>query len=175
MAADNHPDFSTYELGRDHPPLEVGTSVALADACIDLFGNATREIVIMSRDLDPMVFDSLETSDALKRFLLSSRRARLRILVKDPESVARRGHRVVDLAQRLTSFVQIRVPAPEFRGQNSAFVIVDGTGVVFRDHASRFEGTVSFNDRHLARELLHQFDEMWETSLSARSLRRMSL
>jgi hypothetical protein len=175
MAVDDHPDFSTYELGRDHPPLEVGTSVAIADACIDLFGKATREIVIMSRDLDPRVFDSLKTSDALRRFLLNSSRARLRILVKEPESVARRGHRVVDLARRLTSLVQIRVPAPEFSRQNTAFVIVDGTGVVFRDLASRFEGTVSFNDRHLARELLRQFDEMWESSVSAPGLRRMSL
>jgi hypothetical protein len=175
MAAGDHPDFSNYELGRDHSPLEVDTPAAIAGACIALFGKATREVVIMSRHLDPVVFDNLETSDALRRFLLSSRRARLRILVKEPDAIARRGHRVVDLAQRLTSFVQIRVPAAEFSRQNSAFVIVDGTGVVFRDQASRFEGTVSFKDRHLARELLHQFDEMWESSLSARSLRRMSL
>jgi len=175
MAADEYFDFSSYELGRDHEPIEVDTNVAVSGACLALFDKAAREIAIMSRDLDPLVFDNSETSMSLRQFLLGSRRARLRILVQDSESVARKGHRLVELSQRLTSFTEIRVPAPEYKNHNTAFVVVDGTGVVYRGLANRFEATVSFNDRNLARELLRQFDEMWQTSVSAPSLRRMSL
>ena len=56
MAADHHPGFSTFELGRAHSPVEVDTSTAISQACIAMFGKATREIVIMSRSFDPLVF-----------------------------------------------------------------------------------------------------------------------
>ena len=175
MAVDEHPDFSSYDFGRDHPPIEVDSSAAIFDACLALFSKARREVVIMSRNLDPQIFNNPETGEALRRFLLSSSRARLRVLIKEPESVARRGHRIVDLAQRLPSFVEIKVPANEFSNQNTAFVVVDGTGVVLRSLADRFEASVSFADKLQARELLRQFDEMWQSAVSAPSLRRISL
>jgi hypothetical protein len=34
---------------------------------------------------------------------------------------------------------------------------------------------VTFGDRRLARETVRQFDDIWQTSLSPASLRRMSL
>jgi hypothetical protein len=175
MANDNHADFSTYELGREHSAIEVDTSAAVSAACNALFSGATQDIVIMSRDLDPKVFDNAATSLALRTFLLRSRHVRLRILVKDAESVARRGHRIVELTQRLSSFAEIRVPAPEYKSHNTAFVVVDATGMVYRGQANRYEASVTFGDRNLARETVRQFDEMWQTSLSPVSLRRMSL
>ena len=175
MATDVHLNFSTYELGRDHPAIEVDTSEAVSRACLALFSKAKREIVIMSRDLDPKLFDNAETSLALRQFLLQSRRARLRILVKEPRTVAHKGHRILELTQRLTSFAEIRVPAAEFNNHNTAFVVADGTGVVYRGLADRYQATVSFNDRLLAQETLRQFDEMWQSSSPAPSLRRISL
>ena len=175
MAIDGHVDFSPYKLGLDHPPIEVDTSAAVSDACNALFSQATRDIVIMSRDLDPKVFDNAQTSLALRTFLLRSRHSRLRILVIDAEPVARRGHLIVELVQRLSSFAEIRVPAPEFKNHNTAFVVVDTTGMVYRGQANRYEATVTFGDRNLARETARQFDEIWQTSLSPPSLRRMSL
>lgn len=175
MTIDNRFDFSTLELGREHPEIEIDTSEAVRNACIALFGEARREVVIMSRDLDPKVFDNASVVSALRQFLLSSRRTRLRVLVKDSETVARRGHRLIELTQRLSSYASIRQPAPEFSNQNTAFVLVDGTGLVYRGLANRYEATVSFNDRNAAREQLRQFDEMWESSVTAPSLRRISL
>jgi hypothetical protein len=134
-----HPDFSSYELGLVHPTIEIDTSAAVSTACCALFSKAARDIVIMSRNLDPVVFDNAETSLALRNFLLGSRHARLRILVNDAESVARCGHRIVELAQRLSSFAKIRAPAAEFRNHNSAYVVVDTTALLYRGLANRYE------------------------------------
>ena len=175
MAADDQADFSNLILGTDHPVHEVDTSEAVSRACVALISQASREVVIMTRDLDPKVFDDSEIILAMREFLLSSRRVRLRILVKQPETVARRGHRLVELTQRLTSFAEIRVPAAEFSSHNTAYVVVDGQGIVYRGFADRFDASISFNDRNLAREKLHEFDEMWQTSVEATSLRRISL
>lgn len=175
MANSDHIDFSKYTLGRMHEVLEVDSSVNVSAACLAMFVQATRDIVIVSRDLDPMLFDNSQTSIALRDFLLRSRRVRLRILVSQADALARRGHRLVELVQRLTSFAEIRVPAAEHSTQNSAYVIADSMGLVHRTFADRFEATVSFGDRKLAADSLHRFEEMWQVSLPAASLRRMSL
>lgn len=175
MATDDQADFSNLTLGTDHPVREVDTSEAVSRACVALISQASRDIVIMTRDLDPKVFNDRDIILAMREFLLSSRRVRLRILVKQPETIARRGHRLLELTQRLTSFAEIRVPAPEFRNHNSAYVVVDGLGILYRGVADRFDASVSFTDRNLAREMLREFDEMWQSSVEATSLRRISL
>lgn len=175
MATDDQADFSNLTLGTDHPVREVDTSEAVSRACVALISQASREIVITTRDLDPKVFNDSNIILALREFLLSSRRVRLRILLKQPETVARRGHRLLELTQRLTSLAEIRVPAAEFNNHNTAYVVADGMGIVYRGFADRFDASVSFNDRNHAREMLREFDEMWQTSVEASSLRRISL
>jgi phosphatidylserine/phosphatidylglycerophosphate/cardiolipin synthase-like enzyme len=175
MVDDAQADFSNLTLGTDHPVREVDTSEAVSRACLALISKASREIVIMTRDLDPKVFDDSEIISALRDFLLSSRRVRLRILLKQPDAIARRGHRLLELTQRLTSFTEIRVPAAEFSTHNTAYVVVDEVGILYRSFADRFEASVSFNDRNLAREKMREFEEIWQTSAEAASLRRISL
>jgi hypothetical protein len=175
MALPDHPDFSAFALGRAHEPIEVDTSDAVRDACIALIHKAHRDLAIVSRHLDPVLFDNQQAIDALRAFVLRSRRTRTRILVRDPEPALRGGNRLLDLAQRLSSFVEIRIPAHEFHGYNAAFVAADGAGIVYRTMADRFEATVAFGDRHLAGEAMRQFDSMWETSGTHPGLRRMHL
>ena len=175
MALPHHPDFSGLELGTAHEPLEVDTSDAVHDACLTLVRQARREVMIMTRHLDAILFDNVETSTALREFILRSRRTRLRVLVKDPEPALRAGHRLIELCQRLSSYAEIRVPAPEHRNYNAAFLVVDGRGVVHRALANRFEATVSFSHPGLAGECARQFEEMWDTSRSDPGLRRTYL
>jgi hypothetical protein len=173
MAALHDPDFSRLQLGREHPPLEVEGSARVREACLALISQARREVLIMSRQLDRALFDNTQTSRALRDFILQSRRTHLRVLLKDPEPARRHGHRLIELAQRLSSYAEIRVPAPEHHAFNAAFVVADQQGVVHRSLADRYEATVSFADRHLAGECVRQFEEMWETARGDAGLRRL--
>lgn len=173
MTALDDPDFSRLELGREHQPLEVEGSGAVREACLALVTQARREVLIMSRQLDRVLFDNTQITRALRDFILQSRRTRLRVLLKDPEAARHNGHRLVELAQRLSSYAEIRVPAPEHHAFNAAFVVVDQQGVVHRSLSDRYEATVSFADRHLAGECVRQFEEMWETARSDPGLRRL--
>lgn len=175
MALPEHHDFASFELGRAHEPVEVDTSAAVREACLALIGQAKRELVMLTRHLDPALFDDQETIDVLRAFVLRSRRTRVRILARDPDPAVRRSHRLLAFAQRLSSYVEIRVPAPEFNSYNAAFLVVDATGVVHRTMADRFEASVAFGNRQLAGEAMRQFEEMWQTSRSDPALRRMHL
>lgn len=175
MALAEHPDFSAFELGRAHDPVEVDASDAVREACLALLGQAQREVAVVTRHLDPALFDNQQTVDALRAFVLQSRRTRIRVLVRDPEPAVRRSHRLLAFTQRLSSYAEIRIPAPEFHAYNAAFLAVDGVGIVHRSMADRFEATVSFGDRQRAGEAMRQFENMWQTSRSDPSLRRMHL
>jgi len=174
-AADGLPDLARLELGTAHPPIELDSSDAVREACLALVAKARREVVILSRQLDPVLFDHPSAAEALRAFVLRSRRTRLRVLVQDPEPAIRTGHRLVDLVQRLTSFAEIRVPSAEHHAYNAAFLVADQQGVVYRSLADRFEATVSLADRHLAGECQRRFEEMWETSRAEPALRRIHL
>jgi hypothetical protein len=121
------------------------------------------------------MYDNREFSEAVSQLIVGSRRARVRALLRHTDAVAKRGHRLVTLSQRLSSFIELRVPAREFDEYDAAFLIVDEVGVIYRTLSHRFEATVNFHNPHMARELTRQFEEMWQTALPDASLRRTNL
>ena len=168
-------DFERFILKKDSQPVAVDTSEECRLAALSMVRQAARGIDIVSRQLDPQMYDNREFFEAVNMFVVGSRHARVRALLRHTDAVIKHGHRLVTLSQRLSSFVELRVPATEFDEYNAAFLIVDGVGVIHRTLSDRFEGTVNFNDPRMARELTRQFEEMWPTALPDPSLRRTNL
>jgi hypothetical protein len=157
-------DFEKFVLKETGDEVEIGTSGEARGAALSMVRQSGRTLEIMSRDLDFPIFDDVEFAEVVRELALKSPRAQVRMLVRDTQPIVARGHRLVDLAKRLTSFVEIRVPAEEHARYNSAFLIADGRGVVYRRLADRFDGIVNFNDPRLARNLADQFEEMWRVA-----------
>jgi hypothetical protein len=168
-------DFERFVLKEDDQRVDVDSSEECRFAALSMARQAARSIEIVSRQLDPQMFDNSEFCDAVTRLVVGSRRARVRILLRQVDPVIKHGHRLVPLAQRLDSFIEMRVPAPEHDESNVAFLIVDGAGVIHRQQSDRYEATVSFNDPRLAQELTRQFEEMWQTAVQDVNLRRSHL
>ena len=165
-------DFARFALKKDAQSVDIDTSEACRLAAVSMARQAARSIEILSRKLDPAMYDDDDFCQAVTRLVTGSRRARVRVLLRQVEPVMRHGHRLVGVAQRLSSFIELRVPAPEFDDYNGAFLIVDGAGVIERRLADRFEARVSFNDPRTAQELRRQFEEMWQTASPNANLRR---
>jgi hypothetical protein len=87
----------------------------------------------------------------------------------------RRGHRLIDLAQRLSSKIEIRKPIAEYADINRTFFVADEAGYVSRPLAERYEGVANFSDRLSARNLVNTFNEVWERSQQDPQLRRLHL
>ena len=73
-----------------------------------LLADATRDVAIYTRDLDPPLLDVAPVLDALRRIALSGRGARIRVIVHEPRKALADGHRLIALAQRLPSVVEFR-------------------------------------------------------------------
>lgn len=148
---------------------------ALAEA-LRLIGDAKRELCIYTRTLDPDLFESETVLEALKRVAISGRGASIRILVQDPRAVSARGHRLLPLAQRLTSVFALRTPVQDDDLQYpSAFLLNDVRGYYFRVLGNRFEGeAVNYAPGRHA-QLLEYFNQVWERSEFSEDLRQLSL
>lgn len=168
-------EFEHCVLGETAELLRVESSEELRRASLRMVQQCKRQLDLVSRDLDPAVYDTAEFQDALKDLALRSRHSQIRIVILDPQPLISEGHRILGLAQRLSSFVHLRTPAEEHRHFNEAFLVADGTGVIYRKLSDRFEGTVSFDDRSEALELGRRFEEIWDKALPDPNFRRLGL
>lgn len=148
---------------------------ALAET-LHLIGDAKRELCIYTRDLDPGLLDTEQTLESLKHLAISGRGASIRILVQEPQQPARRGHRLIAMAQRLTSVFAFRTPAQEEDLRYpSAFMLNDARGFYFRTLGNRYEGEVVNYAPGRHAQLLEYFNRVWEQSEPSDELRQLSL
>lgn len=169
------PEFDALELGERSDPITVETGEQVRQASIALVSRSRRQVDIVSRHFDPVVYDTAEFADALRNFVLGSSRANVRVIVMDSTPILATGHRIVALAQRLSSYIEIRKPGKQHARYNCAFLLADRIGSVYRALPDRFDGVVSFGDRRIAGDLIDTFEELWAHSEPDPNLRRLSL
>jgi predicted GNAT family N-acyltransferase len=145
----------------------------LRDATLTLIASARHEICIYSRDLEAALYEDAAIIEAIRKVALSGKRASIRMLIQDTTRVMRDGHRLVDVAQRLTSILHIRRVSHEDAQYAGAFVLTDQGGYLFRTFGDRFEavGDICYPPRR--DELKRQFDEVWERAEAPPELRRL--
>jgi len=96
--------------------------------------------------------------------------------VQEPQIPLRRGHRLIALAQRLTSVFAVRTPLQDTDLQYpSAFVLNDASGFYFRTLGNRFEGEAINYAPGRHAQLLELFNQVWERSESSQELRQLAL
>jgi len=132
---------------------------------------AQRSLSIYTPNLEPMLYDQDCFLEPVKRLLLARGHARLRVLISDPARVSREGNRFMQMARRLTSFIELRNVPTEFRGNPVAFIVADDRAIVYRQQSSRWEGIAEYDDQTVVRSHLAYFDEVWAVSLIQPELR----
>ncbi|WP_233843009.1 hypothetical protein [Dyella sp. 2HG41-7] len=115
----------------------------------------------------------------LRRIAISGRGAEIRVLLGNPSAALRTGHRLIDLAQRLPSVLQIRSPAHD-EDENgiknaSSWLLNDASGYLFQPDADRWEGRAALRDGPGQAPLLLQFEQIWERAAPASQLQALGL
>ena len=169
------PDLSQHVLGETETPVALETSDDCREAALALAEQGNRTMLIFTHDLDPKVYNNAAFVDAVSALARRHHLSWVRVLVQDPGRAIRSGHRLVELALRLSSRVQIRTVGHQYRSYNRSFLIVDDTGLLLRESAIRYEGTVNFNAHQQAREYAHFFHKVWDVSAPDPNLARLHL
>lgn len=171
------------------PPRAAAAEVAVREQAVDIVSlaaartavdriaeEARRALFIYTRDLEPELYDREVLLERVKNIARAGREAKVRILVQEPGIAASHGHRLIHLAQRLTSAIEIRSPVTdEDRQYASAFLVNDGGGLFLRPIGSRWDGEARFAAPGSARQLRDYFEQVWQRSEPASELRRISI
>lgn len=153
----------------------IGTQAQAVDAALEVAKLARYRLAICTPDLEPALYSNLPFRDEVRRIARSSRFAMVRILVRDPQRAVREGHHLIELANNLSSYVQIRVPNPDDEQRMDAWVIADDDAILHRPVHDRPEGVVEVGSSALARERLRNFDRLWERALPDPNMRRLGI
>ena len=141
----------------------------------EIAGHAKRSIDLLSRELNPLLYDQHLFLAYLKRFALSSHQSSVRILLCDNTRVQREGHRLVELVRQFPSNMEIRRPPEEHRQQYEEVLIADRSSYCRCGHGDRNLGFAGYGDRPRAEQLARRFVEIWQQSSVESELRRLYL
>lgn len=172
---DNPQASSDLILGLSSGKLELPDLAALRDTSADLAGQAQRSLLLLSAILDPRIYDQQPFLDALHSLGTESELSRIRILLLDNQRLVKHHHRLLELARRLTSRVEIRRPIAEYAERSEEYLVVDGRGYIYREHAGEYAGWADYHDPLTARRLTEEFQEAWDHSQPDPELRRLHL
>lgn len=145
------------------------------ELAVELCASASRYVSILSPRLDHAVFDQDALTSALSALARGSRQSEVRILVADSRGLIGRGHRLLALARRIPSLIQIRKleDHPDWNGQT--VVIRDRDGVLYKSASADHEGFYEPDSRAEAAKHLELFDELWRYSVQDPELRSLSV
>lgn len=168
-------EFSDYSIGKDDDLIQLESWGENRDLATVMVQQARRSLEIISRLLDPPVFNSPEFIEAVRGMVTGNRFPKIRIIVFDPDTIVRNGHRLVEMAGQLSSFIEIRRASREFHSYNECLLLTDDIAFIHRINGERYEATANFNDMRQSKYYKKEFETMWEPAKSDPNLRRMSL
>jgi len=170
--------MSTTPTIDDERPRAVDGREDMAAVRLQLLAATRYKLAIYLPALSPDILSSPTELAELRRIATSGRGAEIRIILGDPATALRAGHRLIDLAQRLPTALQIRTPADEDIGEtrnSSAWILNDGYGYLFLPNADRQEGRAALRDGPGQAPLLLEFERLWERALPATQLQPLGL
>ena len=167
--------FNEYKIGVNNKLLQLESCEENRQLATILVQQTRYTLEIISRLLDPMIFNTPEFIEAIRQMVTGNRMPKIRIIVFEPETIVRNGHRLVDFAGSLSSFIEMRKAGREFHGYNECLLLADNTAFIHRKNGERFEATANFNDKRQCKLFIDDFETMWASALPDPNLRRLSI
>lgn len=145
-------------------------------AARDLILLARQRVYIISQKLEPEIYNTREIYQHLLELPTSNRKADIRIIAHDTRVAANQGHYLITLAQKLSSFVQIRTTVTrEDRQFPESWLIVDDMAYMRIRNPALYEGNVETDNRLETRAYADRFESIWESCEVDQNTRRLSL
>ncbi len=135
---------------------------------------AKHELRIFEQELGSS-YNASARHDALRQFLLASRRNQVRIVVHDAAKIDRFCPRMKQLLRAFGHSVTIHETQQQAKGVYDPFVVADEAHSVRRFHFDDLRGLFAKNDPIEASTLAERFEEIWEASTPAVTVNTLGL
>lgn len=95
--------------------------------------------------------------------------------MQDSQLAISQGHRVIALAQKLTSSIEIRAVSEQYKAIKQTFLLIDDDAYLYGQIAGRYLGRASFDDVSENRQLQQLFNTVWDHGSPDLMTRRLTL
>lgn len=165
----------SYILGETSSEFHIDTAEENKNAAVSLAQQARHSIDIFSQNLEAEIYNNEDFESSIFNLAKKHADTKVRILTQDSRKAVQNGHRLIKLAQSLTSSVYIHTPSRDYKDEKSAFLLVDQLGVLYRVNAGdrNYRASVNFNSPQRAGQLTDFFNEAWEHSTPDIQTRRI--
>ncbi len=133
-------------------------------------------LYLRTQSLETSLYHNHPIYQHLSQLTSQNRNTDIRIIAKDTRLASSRGHYLIHLAQKLPSFVQIRIAeTPVQRNFNESWLIADDSAYMRIRSPDRYEGNYELDNPLECRLLTESFKEAWEACVPDQNTRRLSL
>ncbi len=140
-----------------------------------LADTARRNLRIYSATLDHEVFDRRELATAMSNLARRGRLSEVKILVSDARPMVSRGHRLLEITRRLSSFMSIRVLPEHPSLPEATYVVRDHDGIAYKPNERGGNGFFEPDSRASAKRFVESFDQLWHQGQTDPRLRQLTL
>lgn len=165
----------SFLLGQDEDTHLFSSPDTLTQLTTSMVSQASNKVRILSHHLNREIYDYEPIRDALSKLARAHSRSIVELLIVDEHSVVVSTPRLLELARRLPSSIQLKVINKAYPYDESAMVLVDRCGVIFQKEHSIVEGFANFNSPSRNKQLTEIFDNLWSHATESQELRQLRL
>lgn len=163
------------KLGQDGQSYHFQTESHYTALHRHMLNQARRSIWILSDTINNPVLNSDDTCQAIYRLVKHNPRAEVKILLASDKQGAGQFNPCVNMAQRLSSYIQIRSLQANGTKLNEMITLVDHSASIYRRHIRDFSGFGYFHNRLLFERMKSNFDQHWQFAKPSVELRRLAI
>ncbi len=156
-------NLDKYILGETDQSFTCTTKEENQQFAIAMIQQTELYLDILSPDFEPAIYDNDSCYEAIENLALRSRHSQIRILLHDGRKPAQRGHKIIQLAKRLSGLIQFRNIPDIYRNKTDTFLIADRIGIIQRTEAP-LKSKVHFKNWPKIKPILKDFNDIWEES-----------
>lgn len=167
--------FKLLRLCQDSEKYAFQEQQTYLDIHKNMLFQAQRQIWLHSDTILSPLLNAPTVRDSILRLAKRNAKAEIRILLEDDKQGAGYYNPTIDLAQKLTSFVEIRTLGSTARKPNERITTVDFNGSILRKSLNHHRGFAHYNNHLVAQRLREKFDDLWQSATPSMQLRRLTL
>lgn len=161
----------------EEPKPEIILGVAdFAAKATQMVSAAHMEVALLTQELDRRIYGSGIFTESLRRFVLQHSHTKVRVLVNTTQLAIANSPRLVEFGRSLTSFVEFRELLPNRQMVvREESLITDSRFLLYRETPQDLESKYYGAAPQVARLKMKDFDLLWDESVPAQELRKLSL
>ncbi len=146
----------------------------LDEAVLAVSSLARRQLRIFCHSLEAEHYAQPRLLEIISELARKHRDSEVRVIICDDRPLREIRHPLVDLSQRLSSSVQIRICRPEhYADFREYFLVADKEAIIAYGMNRSGRGWGGFNERAKAKEHSEQFDRLWHLSKPSAWLKKL--